>query len=90
MKLNEHEMKDGMRWFYGAGAVAILLVIFLRFVDDRLTHSPRERVLGETLSELRSAQFSLPARATDDRATWQYGVRTAAEARGTQRSPEHH
>jgi hypothetical protein len=37
-------------------------------VDEGLSNSPRERVLGQTLEELRTAQASLPpARSLDER-----------------------
>ncbi len=64
-----NEASDGYRWFFGMGLVAVCFAIFLATVDQRLSQSDRERVLGATLKELRTAQASLPSRVTDSRQT---------------------
>ena len=67
MELNQQEQRDGMRWLFSAGAFAVVLTIFIFFTDHKLTTSTREKVLGETLIELRTAQTSLASRVTDER-----------------------
>lgn len=69
MNFNETEARGARRWFWGAGAAAVLLSLWLWNVDNRLTNSPRERVLTETLYDLRSAQTSLPTANVDHRLT---------------------
>ncbi len=67
MELKDEELKGGRLWFVLAGAAAIVLAVALRFIDNRLSASPREQVLGATLKELRTAQSSIPSRSTDPR-----------------------
>ncbi|MFM1848944.1 MAG: hypothetical protein RL417_2418 [Pseudomonadota bacterium] len=67
MNLDPKITSDARRWFFGAGLAAILLSIFLAVTDYRLSHSDREKVLGATLKELRTAQSTLPSRVTDSR-----------------------
>jgi hypothetical protein len=62
------EIEQGARgWFIGAGLFAIVLSYALYTVDETLSHSKREQVLGATLKELRTAQASLPTGNTDTR-----------------------
>jgi hypothetical protein len=67
MKLDPHEVKDGIRWFFVAGIVAVVLSLSLLKVDDMLTYSPGEARLGATLQELRKAQAGVPSRSIDER-----------------------
>jgi len=67
MDLIEQEQKSGVRWFFGAGFVAVCLCYFLYYVDNSLTFSDREDRLAETLYDLRSAQTGLPSGAVDSR-----------------------
>lgn len=69
MELNPQETRDGTRWFFGAGAAAVLLSVFLQYTDFRLTTSDSEIVKGKLLEELRTAQASVAGRATDSRQT---------------------
>ena len=66
-QLEQIEAKSAVRWFFGAGLFAILLVIALYAIDNRLSNSTRERDLGNTLKQLRGAQAALPGRVTDER-----------------------
>lgn len=59
MDVRESELKDGWRWFMGAGLFALLLCFFLYKADRLLSTSDREQRLGETLRELRTAQFEI-------------------------------
>jgi len=59
MEVNPIEAARGARWFYTAGTVAIVLAFMLFRWDEWLSNSDREKVLGETLKELRTAQASL-------------------------------
>lgn len=61
--------RDGYRWFFALGLVAIALSLALWTVDDVLSNSDSEQRLGQTLKELRTAQHTLPARVTDSRQT---------------------
>ncbi len=67
MELNIKETSDGIKWMFGAGTFAILLTLFLVYVDYVLRHSNSEHVLGETLRELRAAQSSLGTGSVDER-----------------------
>jgi len=67
MDLNSQEQKSGVRWFFGAGLVAVCLSLFLYNVDNILTFSDKEERLAETLYDLRSAQTGLPTGSVDDR-----------------------
>lgn len=62
------DIEQGARgWFIGAGIFTLLLAFALYTVDERLSHSKREQILGATLKELRTAQNSLPTGNTDTR-----------------------
>lgn len=61
--------KGAKLWFYAAGAFAIILAFCLFKTDEMLSHSPRDKILGETLLELRTAQTSLTTDPTDTRIT---------------------
>jgi hypothetical protein len=61
--------RDGYRWFFALGLVAIALSLALWTVDDVLSKSDSEQRLGQTIHELRTAQHTLPARVTDTRQT---------------------
>jgi len=68
MKVDKEEAARGSRWFMVAGSIAVAFAAALFMVDEGLSNSPRERVLGQTLEELRTAQASLPpARSLDER-----------------------
>jgi hypothetical protein len=68
MKIDKEEAARGSRWFVVAGGVAVVFAAALFTVDEALSNSPRERRLGQTLQELRTAQASLPpARSLDER-----------------------
>lgn len=67
MKLNPEEVRNAWTWFFCAGILAIGLSAFLQISDFRLSTSPRERILGNTLYELRLAQTSVKAGAVDPR-----------------------
>lgn len=68
MKIDSQEAARGKRWGLVAGLVAIAFAGALFTVDEALSNSPRERNLGNTLMELRTAQAGLaPARPVDDR-----------------------
>ena len=69
MELNQKEVTGGMSWLLGAGTAAVLLLAFLIYVDHGLRHSDGEKVLGDTLRELRTAQSSLPSEVSDERQT---------------------
>lgn len=66
-QLEQIEAKSAVRWLFTAGVGAVLLVIALYWIDNRLSTSPRERDLGNTLRELRGAQAALPGRVDDGR-----------------------
>jgi hypothetical protein len=57
--LDPQEMKNGWTWFVVGGCGALALVLFLFFSDELLSNSDREQVLGDTLRELRGAQFTV-------------------------------
>lgn len=68
MKIDKEEAARGKRWGLIAGIIAIAFAGALFTVDEALSNSPRERLLGNTLLELRTAQAGLPsARPLDDR-----------------------
>ena len=69
MESNVAEQKSGMVWLSIAGPVAILLVFALYTVNNRLTESTGEKVLGDTLRELRGAQTSIQSHYSDVRST---------------------
>ena len=59
MEVKAKDVTGGALWFYGAGAVAVILSFVLFSFDQMLSHSKREEILGKTLLELRTAQASL-------------------------------
>lgn len=67
MQHAEIEHRDGMRWLFGAGLVAVAVAVFLWWWDMVLSSSDRERKLGATLRELRTAQSSLSSGKLDPR-----------------------
>lgn len=81
------EQAGGYFWFFVVGLLAIGLSVALATVDKRLSESDGEKRLGATLRELRTAQGSLPARATDSRQNTNYvspklDVHAGADAAG--------
>jgi hypothetical protein len=58
--LTEQQRKDSWIWLFAAGVFAIGLGTFIFCADRYLSTSNREKQLGATLYELRSAQASLP------------------------------
>jgi hypothetical protein len=67
MQLDEMEVARGKRWFFLAGLVAVMFSVALFRVDEYLSNSPRDKNLGATLKELRTAQAGLPGRGIDER-----------------------
>lgn len=68
MKIDTQEAARGKRWAVVAGIVAIAFAGALFTVDEALSNSPRERILGNTLLELRTAQAGLSSvRPMDER-----------------------
>ncbi|RMG41669.1 MAG: hypothetical protein D6719_08035 [Candidatus Dadabacteria bacterium] len=67
MKLDPAEQQAGLRWLIGAGLFAVALSVFLYRVDIGLSTSQREKVLGETLREIRTAQAALKSADPDPR-----------------------
>jgi hypothetical protein len=61
------EIRNGYRWLFGAGLVAIGIASFLYLSDELLTHSHRERELGRALYELRTAQSGVGTGESDER-----------------------
>jgi hypothetical protein len=64
---SQKEIKDGFLWLIFAGIFAIGFSYTLWSIDEMLTHSPRERVLSDTLKELRTAQSSFKSLSIDER-----------------------
>lgn len=67
MILDSEEQLAGRQWFWGAGAAAVLLCLFLAYLDYQLSSSSREQDLGRSLRELRSAQSALSSGMSDPR-----------------------
>ena len=61
------EQQDGSKWFIGALVVAILFTAFLMKVDNHLSTSDSEKVLGREILRLRTAQTTLDSRVSDQR-----------------------
>ncbi len=59
--------KLATKWFFGAGAAALVLCLFLVWADDYLSNSKGEEQLRQSLHTLRTAQSSIPSRVTDER-----------------------
>lgn len=67
---NPQDVKAGYAWMLGAIVIlAIFIIPGLISVDNYLTNSDREQVLGETLHELRGSQSGLKSGVTDWRQT---------------------
>lgn len=67
IKLDDREQKLGTIWFFIAGPVALVFVLFLARVDLALTYSTGEQERAATMRELRMAQTSLSKVNQDDR-----------------------
>ncbi len=67
MELDAGEVRAGWSWFIVAGAIAVAFSFFLYNADEMLTHSDREQRLGQTLRELRTAQFTISGAPSDSR-----------------------
>ena len=69
MDLQPKEAQDGVKWLVYAGSAALLLSLFLFWVDNSVmgNAAARDRAHNEELRELRLAQSSLPANVTDER-----------------------
>ncbi|MBX7143387.1 MAG: hypothetical protein K1X79_02970 [Oligoflexia bacterium] len=78
---------DGYRWFFGMGLLAVVFCLVLKAADDGLSTSTRDKVLGQTLHELRGAQASLPGRVTDTRQTLPFMHQNASDATSAE---DHH
>lgn len=91
MKQDPIVQKDAKAWIFRAGAAAILLCIFLFMSDEYLSNSPREKELGRTLFELRSAQTSLSSGVTDTRQTTPFLVqKPEIHAQESEKNSEEH
>ncbi len=66
MQVDSQETKGAAKWFAFAGLAAVTFSLALYLVDQGLSHSTRERDLGQTLRELRTAQTSLASSKTVD------------------------
>jgi hypothetical protein len=67
MEDNSIIQSNASRWFIGGGFFAALVFAFILWVDHKLSTSDGEKVLGQTLHELRSAQSSLAGLPVDPR-----------------------
>ena len=67
--------KDGIKWFYSAGLIAIIFCLFLYSVDLHLTNYPYDKQLGQKLFKLRMAQTTLESSTQDPRQSGR-GLRT--------------
>ncbi|MCB0332019.1 MAG: hypothetical protein KDD55_00900 [Bdellovibrionales bacterium] len=65
MELDAGEVRAGWTWLVVAGAIAIAFSLFLYNADERLTNSDRDVRLGQTLRELRTAQFTVSGAPSD-------------------------
>ena len=68
MELDPQEVRYGWTWLLCAGFIAVCFSFSLYYVDNMLTYSDREQRLGDTLRELRTAQFTVAGDKTDLRA----------------------
>jgi hypothetical protein len=70
-ELRNRELQGSYKWLLIAGTAAVLLSVFLFYVDDVvMRHAPdRDRAQAAEMAELRKAQAGLPARVTDERQT---------------------
>ena len=65
--LTQEEVKGAYMWFFGVGALAVVVALTLYRVDVGLTSSDRETRLNNNLKEIRSAQASFETRNVDQR-----------------------
>ncbi len=81
MELNDQEIRDSWKWFFGAGLLAIGLCFFLYSVDELRSNSNAEKELAETLRTIRVAQFTIEGdQAIDERLTGLYAAPLHPEA----------
>ena len=66
MEHNVEAQKLGTVWLCIAGPVAIALTFALYTVNNRLTDSKGEQILGDKLRELRGAQAGLASHPSED------------------------
>lgn len=68
-ELRKQEIQGSYKWLMVAGMAAVLLAVFLFYIDDVvMSNAPaRDRAHAEEMAELRKAQAQLPARVTDER-----------------------
>lgn len=59
MELDAQEVRFGWTWFFCVGIIAVGFSFFLFSMDELLSNSDREQRLGQTLRELRTAQFTV-------------------------------
>ena len=59
--LTEKERRDSWIWLFVGGAFAICVASFMFWSDRTLSNSDSEKVLGQTIHEIRSAQVSFPS-----------------------------
>lgn len=64
---SKKEHQDGMKWFFATLVVSFLFLLFLVKVDSSLSSSNKEKQLGETLHQLRTAQTTLGSDSIDPR-----------------------
>jgi hypothetical protein len=83
---NAAEASGAVKWLLGAGAMAILLSVFLFWADDKVMGGAHDRDIehNRQLTELRAAQASVGGAANDPR---QLLPLTIEEQKGEQ--PEH-
>ena len=67
MEFCKEETKLGTLWFIFAGSFACCLAVFLAMYDHTVTYSDAEKVRGEELKAVRTAQASLPIGKVDPR-----------------------
>ncbi len=82
--------RDAFTWLLGAGAFAVLLSVSLAVVDYRLSHSLKEKQLGATLKELRTAQSEMDSRVTDHRQTQDFIIEPVVAASGAEAAESEH
>jgi hypothetical protein len=71
MDAKAQEIQGGFKWLLFAGTAAVLLSLFLFYVDDVVMRGApeRDKEHAAQMAELRKAQAGLPSRVTDDRQT---------------------
>jgi hypothetical protein len=70
-ELRNIELQGSYKWLLISGTAAVLLSVFLFYVDDVVMRQApdRDRAQAAEMAELRKAQAGLPARVTDERQT---------------------